>query len=384
MKEKILLPLPDAFKPQGKIKIELFDELTRKKIEEINTHNFISKAVKEQLFKNKMKSVFTYNRVTGGGDPSNAFGDPFYTMSLTDADHPENPENEYVRKGRVIGLAYTNKTYSGSDPLIGTYNAAESFTTKEQVHMVFDFPTHAGNGTFSSIYFHANYIFSTNSFFKIRNETFSSVQKHNNRYYGMSDYNFKIYDLNWNLEQEFSLNSSIYDFVIIGNDIYFACNNTSASIQKAPLTDPTNVQTVFTGKRFRGISYDLSQQRFYLSDNDSNILIYDKSFNLLDTKNFSELGNISRIFFDPDGLFTQSYFLELEKGLSTTLLDSNYYFGGVIDDMLLINYYRYDYTNNGAYLFPKFHIGSRSLLDSPVTKTSTNTMKITYDFILEA
>ncbi len=382
MKEKINL-LNESIKPQGKIKIELFDELTRKKIEEINTHNFISKAVKEQLFKNKMRSVFTYNRVTGGGDPSNAFGDPFHIMSLTDADHPENPENEYVRKGMVIGLAYTNETYSGSDQLRGTYNAAESFTTKEQVHMVFDFPTHAGNGTFSSIYFHANYIFWTNPFFKVSNENIDSAQKHNNRYYALSGNNFEIYDLNWNLEQEFSLNYSIYDFVIIGNDIYFACNNTSASIQKAPLSDPTNLQTILTGKSFRGISYDPTQQRFYLSDSDYNILIYDKSFNILDTKNFPIVYN--RLFWEPvsGGLLSDKGFLELEKGLSTTLLDSNYYFGGVIDDMLLIKYSRSNYTSNGMYLFPKFHIGSRSLLDSPVTKTSTNTMKITYDFMLE-
>ncbi|MFO6393159.1 hypothetical protein ACLBV0_34920, partial [Pseudomonas aeruginosa] len=77
--------------------------------------------VREYVFKAKMRDVFTADRVTTGDYVSSAFRDHFETLTLTTADHPESPNTEWVRKGKVIGYAYTTGTYSGSDVLRGSY-----------------------------------------------------------------------------------------------------------------------------------------------------------------------------------------------------------------------------------------------------------------------
>src|SRR5690606_37275248 len=137
----------NQLKPRGKIKVELFDDLTGRKIEEIKTENFIAKGI-DYLYHLAMISIFTDGRYTGGFNAYDSFNDPFQYMILTDASHTEDPANEWVVKGKQIGFAHTNQTYSGSDEYRGSYNAGESFTNREQVHVVIDFPTHAGNGTF--------------------------------------------------------------------------------------------------------------------------------------------------------------------------------------------------------------------------------------------
>ena len=150
MKTNELVSYPTGA-PKGLIKVEVFEG--NEKIKEINTNNFISKGTRDYLFKTAIKSLFTQNKAAGGRKIYDELGDPFRVIELTDAAHPEEPEEEWLMKGNSLGYAYSNASYSGSDRLRGTYNAVESYTTSNKVHMVFDFPTHAGNGTISSIYF---------------------------------------------------------------------------------------------------------------------------------------------------------------------------------------------------------------------------------------
>src|SRR5690606_10358843 len=91
--------LSGGFKPQGKIKVELFDDLTGRKIEEVKTNNFIAKGV-EYYFKILMMNQFTRNRGTGA--INHTVNDLFERMTLTDASHPEQPEKEWYIKGNVI------------------------------------------------------------------------------------------------------------------------------------------------------------------------------------------------------------------------------------------------------------------------------------------
>lgn len=133
---------------KGKVKVELFDDLTGKKIEEIKTNNFIAKGV-EYYFKILMLNQFTRDK--GTGSINRTVDNLFERMTLTDASHAEQPDKEWYMKGNEIGWALTSGTYSGGDTKRGSYNTAESFTTQEQVHIVVDFPTHAANGTFQSV-----------------------------------------------------------------------------------------------------------------------------------------------------------------------------------------------------------------------------------------
>ncbi|MTI71096.1 MAG: hypothetical protein FH751_12675 [Firmicutes bacterium] len=74
---------------------------------------------------------------------------------LTDSTKPESSTSEKVL-GNIIGYAHRNNTYSGTDTKRGTINKAETNLEinngKIRVNFVFDFPTHAANGIFESIY----------------------------------------------------------------------------------------------------------------------------------------------------------------------------------------------------------------------------------------
>src|SRR5699024_5210802 len=157
---------------------------------------------------------------------------PFELMSLTTADHAEKPNEEWVRKGREIGLANTTDTYSGNDEKRGSYNASESFTNGEQVRIVVDFPTHASNGTFQSIYFsRENFGNDKRSVpkeykwqpFVNEGEGVLKAQKYNDKIWVLSSSSsigsvggssISRYDTNFNLEETFELPNSKYDFYI--------------------------------------------------------------------------------------------------------------------------------------------------------------------------
>lgn len=84
---------------------------------------------------------------------------PMNTLMLTSADHPVDTA-ERVVKGQTIGWANKQSPYSGSDVQRGVVNLVESVTSgRTYYRWVFDWPTHAANGTYQSIYWagvHAN------------------------------------------------------------------------------------------------------------------------------------------------------------------------------------------------------------------------------------
>src|SRR5690625_34845 len=249
MQEFVDLPNQFKPKPQGKIKVELFDDLTGRKIEEIKTENFIAKGM-DYIYKIQMYDSFVRGRYTGGFRTYDSFNDPFQYMMLTDANHPEDPAKEWLIKGRQIGHAYTTETYSGSNIYQGSYNARESFTNSEQVHIVIDFPTHAANGTFQSIYFLYNGdVFSSSDLFDKPFGSILSVQKYNGDFYTQSvnGYYFMRYDENFNKLDEWVLQNRYpnynEDFVIHNEYIYIANIRSVSSAQgiwKVPIsyTDP--------------------------------------------------------------------------------------------------------------------------------------------------
>lgn len=72
-------------------------------------------------------------------------------MNLSDYAGEEDPRS-LLAMGNVIGYANLGYAYSGADTKQGSINEAESSIGKWNRHIVIDFPTHAANGTFSSIY----------------------------------------------------------------------------------------------------------------------------------------------------------------------------------------------------------------------------------------
>ena len=390
MIDTVNFPKLDA---KGKVKIELFDDLTGRKIEETETNNFIAKGV-EYYFKILMMNQFTRDK--GTGSINHIVDNLFERMTLTDASHAEQPEKEWYIKGNEIGWALTTGSYSGSDDKRGSYNTSESFTTQEQVHIVIDFPTHAANGTFQSIYFTPDSDPLSYSIFRpFRLQDLPGVlkvQKYNNQIWvlhsssssGTTNYDsdrLSRYDDNFNLIETYNLPYLKCDFYIHNNYIYYAADSTTRSVQRAPLSNPTNLSTVLQlNARVSGIVFDHKNNQFLVSDglNNGNIHRYDTSFNLLSS---TPSGNIqyswlySKMFITDDGdIFLndsdRSYIVQDDVAETDAKIGLVM---GVIDD--------YKVMRNGE-VMPQTGISSRALLDAPVTKTSNTTMKITYDFLL--
>lgn len=365
--------------PQGLIKVELFDELTSKKVEEVNTHNFISQGVLRSLFNAKVSDIFTTGRATNGHNVSNIFIDPFAQISLTTATHPEDPLNEWLRAGKLIGYAYSDAVYAGADTLRGSYNAAESFTNDEHVRMVFDFPTNAANGEFSSIYFHPK-----DSAFTATNDvvvlkSLLSIQRHNDKYYMLKDRKMEVYSLDLVLLNTYTLTlSGIRDFCIKGDEIYYLRYTSADTITKAPLTNPSATSMVINfsgGGSFGGLEYDTDNQQFIIADYSSSIqtMIYcNEEFVELKKEVIGSTGSASSngVISTFDDFMTTG-FVSLDKENNFTKISSKNVCG-VIDATIYFD----------GHMRPKSFIGSRCLLDAPITKEPTQTMKITYDFVL--
>lgn len=398
-----VIDFPKFKNPKGKIKIELFDDLTGKKIEEVHSTNFIAKNITDTYFKMAMASLFTKDKKKGGVNLNNYLGDPFHIMSLTTDSSLEIPEKEWYRKGDLIGYAYSDREYVGSDKFLGTYNINESYTSIEKIHMVFDFPTHAANGTFSSIYFTKSTqlydAYFLNKPFSADIKNVISAKKYNNEVWVLHDDKYENdgktlnkYDSNFNLLQTYSLTNWMYDFEIYNDYIYFITNDSTNSIKKAPISNPTNLSTVLvsvpkigTNTTYAGgIVFDVKKNQFVVSSSisdssASSILRYDANLNLLAKNDYThpeaKYTYQKLLYTDLGDIFVNgwdtSFVLENEKTANTGTGTRPVV--GMIDDKVVYK--------NGV-VAPKDGISSRSLLDAPVTKTETNTMKITYDFIL--
>ena len=137
---------------KGKVTVSLFDAKTGKKTQEAYTENLIP----ELFFRDAFITSFIGGIMGCGQSRTTNAYNWFNYIYLTDSDKPES-SNEQRVMGNVIGYAHRNTAYSGSDPLQGSINKAETrfevTDSKVRLNFVFDFPTNACNGTIESVYF---------------------------------------------------------------------------------------------------------------------------------------------------------------------------------------------------------------------------------------
>lgn len=148
VKNKLIMPV------QGIATVKLYDDLTGKQVYEAKSENRITAVLANIAFLDEfyypmldnkqeklLKKIFTTY--------------PFRVIALTTGDIEENPY-DYFTWGDIIGYADAWYTYSGDSEFRGTINkgewSRENKDGKGIKHFVFDFPTHAANGTFKSIY----------------------------------------------------------------------------------------------------------------------------------------------------------------------------------------------------------------------------------------
>ena len=125
-----------------------------------------------------------------------------------------------------------------------------------------------------------------------------------------------------------------------------------------------------------GICFDKANQQFLVYSYNPNknrpIRRYTTNWELL-SEDPTNLDAVYRLVYHNGDIFAGSMILESGMG-NFRWSGTGHYINGFVGD----NYY----VNDIGYLLPKVGISSRVLLDSSVTKTPNNTMKVTYDFMM--
>jgi hypothetical protein len=137
---------------EGKVIAELFDAESGELVQREETHNFISKPALEFL-----KKAQRYQFSRGVQILNNSLNQDYFQVDksdaqlvLTDNASAEDVANETHMYGKMLGWS-SRATYSGGDVYRGSPNGSLSTATDTQVQWVFDWPTHAANGTINSI-----------------------------------------------------------------------------------------------------------------------------------------------------------------------------------------------------------------------------------------
>jgi hypothetical protein len=134
----------------SQITLQLRDGTTNKLIQEEVGKNFTAnqavryaKYLQRSQFKSGLASI-------GGTDTDYPQHSASSSLVLTNSSLTPDPTNEWTMPGQLVG--YANKTdYAGTDTFLGTPNANQLDAQPGYTKWVFDWPTHAGNGTINSV-----------------------------------------------------------------------------------------------------------------------------------------------------------------------------------------------------------------------------------------
>lgn len=135
---------------EGKVTLQLFDAKTNNLIQEVKSQNFASNQTNQYndwLQRNAFKTGLSAIGVT---DTDYSPHQAANAMVLTDNSNIESPSSEWYIYGKVVGYA-VKATYAGTDIWRGTVATTELSANNTSTKWVFDWPTHAGNGTIASV-----------------------------------------------------------------------------------------------------------------------------------------------------------------------------------------------------------------------------------------
>jgi len=384
MQEKVKTPKQPV---KGFVTVELFDKYGDK-IKTVKSKNMITQFAKAHMIWDMKEDFFR-------GCPGTLPSEPgYYLNNIILTSSTATPQDIPLQEtGSVIGWA--DKTaYSGSDVYRGTLNTAESYATNDRVHWVFDWPTHAANGTFQTIIWgnkvglnqiDASYIRYTQFDY-----TAYALTIINEDYWITSSGRIRRYDSNFALLASYNSPASSPKGITHGNNyLWVSCgdnkiykmdisNMSVISSYSSPATDP------------RGLTwYD---NKLYVVCGDNKIYELNPVTGAVVHSFTSPMANTTDIAFDNDGnIWTANGSYDINRynlnngNLLNSLRGPDSYLQGVFlmeNNKLIFMYCRGGYW---SYLIKvdNLNIGARTLLPQPVTKTSTNTMKVQYDFIFE-
>jgi len=350
---------------QGIATIQLFDAKTGALELEAKTHNIIYQAVYDWL-----KSYQWDKFCAGAFNKTNTYQGYFNmdNIYLTTSTLPENtPYNLFNYDGITIGWA-NKATYSGSDTQRGTPNSAETYANDEKIHWVFDWPTHAANGTFQTIIW-SNTLVLTAIYEGPINVGINTGTSYSG--FGLTYDGSYLYALSWDgkLYKLTTSGTLISGPINVGintgassSDFGLACDGSYlyALSQDGKLYKLTTSGTVINGPINVGINTGTISSGFGLACDGSYLyaLSQDGKLYKLTTSGTLINGPINV------GINTGTGY----SGFGLTY-DGSYLYALSWDGWL--------YKNINAYA----SYFARTLLPSPITKTNQNTMKVIYEFI---
>lgn len=429
MKEQVTMPSNNLV-PKGRASIELFDldgDLVQKEVQD----NYVNQAVLQDI-----SDLMTLNSlgITLESSPLLQLNSG---LILTDFDGEVTPQNRYSIKGNEIGYAFVDGVYSTEK--VGGYNDPESVISGNYIKLVYDFPTSSANGTFNSVYT-GPYTYNSSNNARLVPSSFaysssSSSTYSVNRMYrsggklmylnGTSFEVFESLPLTEKINSSnssggrtinqlftnapktsYTLSTSYYQvaFNIAAQKYYFTTGN--RMLYSSPVSDPTNItlekdlNAVLTAggtsTSTYGMTVDNAGKYLYIQHNTYGVYKIDiATWTLLELAFKPEAGtsnnSLSFDINDPDilyiggGLSEYAYDLGSKKFLYNSRSDtaaSNRVATVKLSSQITLSGYRVSSSTiyNEISVAPRMF--SRALLEQPVTKTSQNTMKITYEFML--
>lgn len=133
---------------KGSAIVTLYDAKTGKVVDEVKKENYITFWTYREFVNAITTAILSSNSVFS--KPSANM--PLKRIILTSSANPADEDVPIL--GNMVGWA-DRTLYSGSDTLRGSMNQAESYVASQGdtylIHYVFDWPTHAGNGVFQTI-----------------------------------------------------------------------------------------------------------------------------------------------------------------------------------------------------------------------------------------
>lgn len=427
---------------RGNYKIQLFDK-NDKCIREYKKHNAISNYFYDEFRKYLYDTIMI---------------DSYYLMNLYltyDENTNSNDVDSAIVLGDLVGCANNSKnTYSESVRGIMNFDESETIYNKgnsncnkiksKTVHLVYDFPTSRGNGTFSDIYLG----YSSKS-----TDTSSLLAGRNSINYEES---FCIsYDGNENLTSDRGSISHSDDHIYIQNCICYDGTIKSDTITKLDkinyeetvitLQVPSDVSSkksiiVYACELFWRIASDFSVTRYNLDGSykdrtsilnhfttttktfdpysctftgDNNYLYFTNSESLVsvdkDNIKKSEInkgtnGQYVNLIQDNSKTYIaissyhsnvlEIYYVNESNGVlssvSNFFKNTDFYYGFsfiILNGNIFVGYaynYNPDYSKRGRYHLCRINPWTSHMhLDTPITKTSANTMKIQYDITID-
>lgn len=366
---------------KGNVKIELFDAVTGEKDEEAVSKNFISKGV-ASVFQAKMRSMILSKVGTALNYNLGFLEEPTNVLFLSESDMPEQPDNEWVVPGNIIGEASAQGAVS-SDPKIGVLNIGESEITLTKLKMVFDFSTNKANGVFRSV--------GTKSAYekKAPGEKTSIIAA--TEVFGLhGDYLFhkggyqEIVRTNIITKEKKSITTPYRSVTV--KDGYLLVSNSVENYHKYDVNSfDINSKIVIETPTTKVYAINSDEKgNFYFSKTFADGSTVFKSINedLSDAEETIYRTKGSSILFLSQGERLVNLASESSAFLDDEIANISFDYPafGVVES--LTPGYMYLVYSTTVYHVPKISLGSRALLSQPITKTDKQTMKITYEFTL--